>query len=274
MRCTWQGIRARVHEVTGMHGFRFTYYERYEELMKEGRSESNARAEATAAAETAVKNAVLPYKARRPRQLEGWERCCALRCYREPYDSKRNPTRPFDTWRGSVRAPVPRDAEPCPTLLLEWLRDLVEMHALFSCVSRGHHGVVWVLGVLKYSAGSTTAVSRPRNAVGCMILSACGKGILYWAVGHTGHYSARPLCVRRSRLLYNSSRLLLPALPRPPWCKALHPHPNRSLRRPGRWQSDESLKHSSGQRARVDRYTLLFIDRAETRLRTSCAWSG
>jgi hypothetical protein len=47
-----------------MHGFRFTYYERYEELMKEGRSESNARAEATAAAETAVKNAVLPYKAR------------------------------------------------------------------------------------------------------------------------------------------------------------------------------------------------------------------
>ena len=64
MRCTWQGIRARVHGITGMHGFRFTYYERYEELMKEGRSESNARAEATAAAETAVKNAVLPYKAR------------------------------------------------------------------------------------------------------------------------------------------------------------------------------------------------------------------
>ena len=61
-------------ELRAMHGFRFTYYERYEELMKEGRSESNARAEATAAAETAVKNAVLPYKARRPRQLEGWER--------------------------------------------------------------------------------------------------------------------------------------------------------------------------------------------------------
>ena len=177
------------HGIKGMHWFRFTYYERYEELMKEGRSESNARAEATAAAETAVKNAVLPYKARRPRQLEGWERCCALRCYRAPYDSKRSPTRPFDTWRGSVRAPVPRDAEPCPTLLLEWLRDLVEMHALFSCVSRGHHGVVWVLGVLKYSVGSTTAVSRPRNAVGCMTLSACGKGDLVLGGGPHG-----PMC--------------------------------------------------------------------------------
>jgi hypothetical protein len=51
-------------ELRACNGFRFTYYERYEELMKEGRSESNARAEATAAAETAVKNAVLPYKAR------------------------------------------------------------------------------------------------------------------------------------------------------------------------------------------------------------------
>ena len=77
-----------------------------------------------------------------------------MRCYyRAPYESKRSPTRPFDTWRGVVRAPVPRDAEPCRTLLLEWLRDLVEMHALLSRVSRGHHGVLWVLGVLKYSAG-------------------------------------------------------------------------------------------------------------------------
>jgi len=52
------------------HLYRFTYYKRYEELIKDGRDASQARAAATAAAEDAVKNAQLPYKVSPAIQIE------------------------------------------------------------------------------------------------------------------------------------------------------------------------------------------------------------